>query len=145
MPPACSEILKLSDNWYTIRMKNPLTSDELAVYKQRLTEELGLLETELNKAGARDPEHPTDWTAKPDPMDILEADENEVADALESLQENQSLVKDLEIRYREVAAALDRIKNGTYGICKISGKPIEKERLDANAAADTNIEHREDK
>lgn len=27
--------------------------------------------------------------------------------------------------------ALERIKNGTYGICKVTGKPISKERLEA--------------
>jgi RNA polymerase-binding protein DksA len=27
--------------------------------------------------------------------------------------------------------ALDRIENGTYGICKVTGKPIAKERLEA--------------
>ena len=27
--------------------------------------------------------------------------------------------------------ALERIKNGTYGICKVTGKPIAKERLEA--------------
>lgn len=125
-------------------MKNPLTPDELSLYKTRLTEELGLLESELNHAGTRDPEHPTDWTAKPDSMDILEADENEVADSHESLQENQALVTDLEARYREVTSAIERIKEGTYGVCKVCGKPIEKDRLEANPAANTDIEHREE-
>jgi RNA polymerase-binding transcription factor DksA len=31
----------------------------------------------------------------------------------------------------EIDAALDRIRNGTYGICEISGEPIEAERLAA--------------
>jgi len=31
---------------------------------------------------------------------------------------------------RAIDAALDRIKNGTYGICVTSGEPISKERLD---------------
>jgi DnaK suppressor protein len=29
----------------------------------------------------------------------------------------------------QIEQALDRIRNGTYGICEISGKPIEPERL----------------
>ena len=31
----------------------------------------------------------------------------------------------------EIGAALDRIEEGTYGICELTGKPIENERLDA--------------
>ena len=31
----------------------------------------------------------------------------------------------------EIDLALDRIRNGTYGICELTGKRIEKERLDA--------------
>ncbi len=29
----------------------------------------------------------------------------------------------------EIEEALERIRNGTYGICEVTGKPIEKERL----------------
>jgi RNA polymerase-binding transcription factor DksA len=31
----------------------------------------------------------------------------------------------------EIDAALDRIRNGTYGVCELTGKPIEAERLAA--------------
>jgi RNA polymerase-binding transcription factor DksA len=31
----------------------------------------------------------------------------------------------------EIDAALDRIRHGTYGVCEISGEPIEAERLAA--------------
>jgi RNA polymerase-binding transcription factor DksA len=31
----------------------------------------------------------------------------------------------------EIDEALDRIQNGKYGICELTGKPIERERLDA--------------
>jgi DnaK suppressor protein len=31
---------------------------------------------------------------------------------------------------RQLDRALDRIENGTYGICRVTGKPIEKERLE---------------
>lgn len=36
--------------------------------------------------------------------------------------------------------ALDRIEAGTYGICKVTGKPISKERLRAVPHTETSIE-----
>jgi RNA polymerase-binding transcription factor DksA len=50
------------------------------------------------------------------------------------------LVDVLNKRYKDVTAALSRIEDGTYGICSISGKEIESERLDADPAATTCIE-----
>lgn len=36
--------------------------------------------------------------------------------------------------------AIDRIQNGTYGICKVTGKPIPKERLQAVPHTEISIE-----
>ena len=33
---------------------------------------------------------------------------------------------------------LKKIEAGTFGVCEISGEPIEEDRLDANPAARTN-------
>jgi len=30
----------------------------------------------------------------------------------------------------EIEQAIDRIRNGTYGICELTGRPIERERLE---------------
>lgn len=49
----------------------------------------------------------------------------------------------------EIDQALQRIKDGTYGICEMSGKPIEKERLKAipyarySVAAKTELEQQQ--
>jgi RNA polymerase-binding transcription factor DksA len=46
----------------------------------------------------------------------------------------------------EIDEALMRIRRGTYGVCELTGKPIERDRLDAipwtrfSAAAETNLE-----
>ena len=42
-----------------------------------------------------------------------------------SLEENSETV------LREIDAALQRIEDGTYGVCERCGKPIEEERLEA--------------
>ncbi len=47
----------------------------------------------------------------------------------------------LENRWNEVRAALKKIEAGTYGICEISGEPIEEDRLEVNPAARTCKEH----
>lgn len=125
-----------------------MTEHDIQYFKDKLLEEKTLLEREISGVGVKNPTadegSTADWIAKPDDMDIISADENEVADEMESFQNNQAILGSLETRYREVTAALQRIEQGTYGICKITGKEIERARLEANPAADTSIAHREE-
>lgn len=44
-------------------------------------------------------------------------------------------------RWQTVNAALQRIEDGTYGICIVCGNPIDPRRLDAEPATLTCIEH----
>jgi RNA polymerase-binding transcription factor DksA len=74
-------------------------------------------------------------------MDIDSADENEVADKLEELEDNSGIIAKLESQLNEVTAALGRIEKGTYGTCEVCGKPIEMERLEANPSARASIKH----
>lgn len=41
----------------------------------------------------------------------------------------------------EIDAALERIENGTYGVCEVEGTPIEFERLQALPWARTHVKH----
>jgi len=110
-------------------------------FETLLVEELETLDKELRTIGQKNPSNPADWEAKPDRMDIMPADTNEVADSIESYEENTGILKQLEIRYNEVKNALEKIKRGTYGSCELDQKPIELKRLEANPAATTCIEH----
>ncbi|MSR73221.1 hypothetical protein EXS61_01265 [Candidatus Parcubacteria bacterium] len=111
-------------------------------FKEELKKELALVESELKTVGVHNPENPSDWEATPPPSsDILAGDANEAAYRLETYEENAGILKELEIRYNEILGALERIKKGTYGICSVSGEPIEKERLEANPAANTCMKH----
>ncbi len=112
-------------------------------FKIKLEEELTVLERELSATGRKNPDHPGDWEPVPTKMDTLAADESEVADKLGSYQENQVVMNEFEKRYNQVKSALKRISEGKYGICKISGETIERERLEANPAAETCIEHKD--
>lgn len=110
-------------------------------YKKRLEDELALVEKELGTVGRRNAANPGDWEARPEAMDVIPSDQNELADAMESLDENAGILGALEVRYGNVKRALDKIEKGTYGICEVCGKEIEKDRLDANPAARTCIAH----
>lgn len=48
------------------------------------------------------------------------------------------MVTTLQTRLTDVNAALGKIEAGTFGICEVSGEPIEADRLEANPAARTN-------
>ena len=71
----------------------------------------------------------------------MSADLNDVADRTEEYDARRAELAVLENRWNEVRAALKKIAVGTYGICEISGEPIEEDRLDVNPAARTCKEH----
>jgi RNA polymerase-binding transcription factor DksA len=47
----------------------------------------------------------------------------------------------LELRFNDIKAALEKIKNGTYGKCEIGGEDIPEERLEANPSAKSCLKH----
>ena len=106
-------------------------------YKKSLLEEKKLLEKELNSVAVKD--ESGDWIPKSEGDYQNDDEEVKVSD----YTTNVSITASLEVRYQNVLHALQRIKDGTYGICEISGKKIEKQRLDANPAARTNIENKD--
>lgn len=112
-------------------------------FKDKLQEELAMVENQLNDVGRKNPDNKLDWEAEPAEMGADSADENETADKIEEYETNTALLKELEIRYNDIKVALDKIEGGTYGFCEISGQPIEKDRLEANPAARTCKAHME--
>lgn len=112
-------------------------------FKAKLEEELKVLEEELASVGRKNPDNPKDWEAEVKDLTPDTAEESEVADYMEEYEGNTAILKQLEIRYNEVKRALEKIADGKYGICEVSGEPIETERLEANPAARTCIEHKD--
>jgi RNA polymerase-binding transcription factor DksA len=110
-------------------------------FKGKLEQELAAVEEELNDVGRKNPTNKLDWEAEPADMNVDSADPNEVADNIEEYEENTAVLKDLEVKFNDIKDALAKIEKGTYGICEISGEPIEKERLEANPAARTCMKH----
>ncbi len=115
-------------------------------YKKELEKELTLLTKELRELGQQDPNNPNNWIAKSSnesKADDDHTDSNDNADDLEDLGERNAITSDLEIRFKNIKDALQRIKNETYGICEVCGEQIEDARLDANPAATMCIKHME--
>lgn len=105
--------------------------------KTKLQAELSRLESELSKIAAQNPNNPLDWQATNGTVATDSADENEVADVMEEFETNTAIVSELEKQYDDVQLALEKIEKGNYGICEISGHPIEDDRLEVNPAART--------
>ena len=111
-------------------------------YKKLLQSEKENLEKELATVGRKNPDNSGDWEATEPAEGIDRADEDEVAEGIGEYENNTAILKQLEIRLNEIKNALAAIKTGTYGKCKICNKVIEPARLEANPAAVTCLEHR---
>lgn len=114
-------------------------------FKEKLEKEKKLLEEELSTVAKVNPDNPEHWDATPGSIEVDAADDNEVADKMEELEENEAIIEQLEPQLKEVNAALVRIETGTYGTCEVSGEAIEVDRLEANPSARTCIAHMNDK
>ena len=109
-------------------------------FQKKLTAEKNTLEEGLKEIGRVNPKNSKDWEAKSADTEEISFND-EVADRLEELEEREAEITPLEIRLRNVDMALAEITAGTYGICHICQKPIERERLEVNAAAHTCKQH----
>lgn len=98
-----------------------MTNEEL---RMKLEEELDTVAQELADLGHED-------------IDSTATESDELADRMEEHGENLSEKGTLSFRKKEIEAALDRMQDGTYGICEECGEKIEEERLEANPAART--------
>lgn len=66
-----------------------------------------------------------------------------MADRTEEYDTRRAELAELEGRWNDIRDALKKIDAGTYGVCEVSGEPIEEDRLIANPAARTCKEHME--
>ncbi len=114
----------------------------LSHFKEKLETERALVIKELTQIGVvKNKKNPDDWEATPQNIDTTRSDPNEVADRIESYEGNTALVQELDGRLAEIDAALEKIKNNSYGVCEIGGEKIEEDRLEANPAAKTCKKH----
>ncbi|MCX6713268.1 MAG: TraR/DksA C4-type zinc finger protein [Candidatus Vogelbacteria bacterium] len=112
--------------------------------KQKLEAEKAKLTAELSSFATPDKNEPGDWDVKreenPGGSDVSD----EVANELEGLVERKATELPLEKQLQKVNLALEKMTTGKYGICEISGEPIEADRLEANPSARTCKHHMEE-
>jgi len=118
-----------------------MTHVDLDDMQALLVAEKDQLEEELESRGRK--VDGNDWQGSSSELKASLADQTEIADQIEELATNVPLVEELERRYRDVNSALERIEKGNFGTCEVCGKEIPKDRLEANPAAKTCIEHAE--
>ena len=115
--------------------------------KTALEKERDLLVGELKTIATPDPNLKDDWNVKHEEWSEDQIASDEELEAGESVNEsdedmkNKALSDHLELRLKEVNDALKMVEEGTYGICKVCKNPIPIDRLRANPAAETDIEH----
>ncbi len=112
-------------------------------FKELLEKEKVKLESELKTVGRENPAVDGDWQVKGEANERDRADETEVADSLESLEENTAIVAQLETQLNQVMKALQKIADDSYGFCEIGGEEIEADRLEATPSATTCKAHME--
>ncbi len=105
-------------------------------FKELLEKELKTLEEELSTVGRKNPDQKGDWEAT-ESEDIDPAEDAEVANSIETYENNRGILNQLEVRLNNVKKALIKIGEGTYGICEVCGNNIEEDRLEANPHAPT--------
>jgi len=115
-----------------------MNQEKIDKYKSILEAELLELTTDL-KTIATQNTISKDWVAVPVASDLNNADENEESDGVEEWNERRAALGQLEIRYRNITLAIEKIEENKYGLCEISGDEIEEARLNANPAARTNM------
>jgi RNA polymerase-binding transcription factor DksA len=118
--------------------------NDTSAYKIQLEEELETLTGDLKELGIHNPQVKEDWIALPQDVAEQDADENVVADKAEDWLERSATLGQLETRYNNITKALEKIADGTFGICEIGGEEIEQDRLSANPAARTCKAHMND-
>lgn len=82
-----------------------------------------------------------DWIPLAVDTNVPTAEKADMAEQTEQYETNLGIQKKLEERWSNIVAALKRIEKGTYGKCEVGGDPIPEDRLRANPAARTCINH----
>ena len=104
-----------------------MDENELKKFKERLLKEKERLEAELGYVNSTMEQSQSEWMQD-------EMYQNHMADVgTETFMRENDLSLSLNVRdlLTRVNESLKRIDEGTYGFCRVCGRPIEKERLEA--------------
>jgi len=113
-----------------------MEKDKLPQFKKLLEEKRAKVEKELESIAQRDPKLKGDYDTRfPDFGAPQSTDES----ALEVAAYESTLPIEyaLEVRLQEINKALDKIKNGKFGLCEKCGQAIDEKRLMIMPEAET--------
>lgn len=114
--------------------KSQISAETLAQIKGQLLADKARIESELSAvSGGEENEKHAIFPEYGDKMD-------ENAQEIDSYTTNLATEKILEDNLRDIEATLQRIEDGTYGICKYCGMPIAEKRLLARPVASACVE-----
>lgn len=117
--------------------KNTLDKEFIKKIENQLLAEKTRLEKELAQFTKKNPHNASDYDA--DFPTIGDAEDENAAEVA-TYSDNLTLERTLESALRDVNSALKRVKEGTYGICRYCGKPIDPKRLEARPASSACME-----
>ncbi|MFU8812209.1 MAG: TraR/DksA family transcriptional regulator [Balneolaceae bacterium] len=112
----------------TSKMSTHLTDEELAGFKKQL---LALQEEEQEEIKTLREGIESINQKADDNRSGTAHHQGDVASDTQLKKTNYQLIENKQQKLEKIAAALDRIELGTYGICTVTGSQISKERLDA--------------
>lgn len=113
-------------------------------FKTLLEKERGDIEESLKEYARKSINEETgviDWIPLNVDTNVPTAEKGDMAEQAEQYETSFAIEKKLEERWSNIVAALKRIEEGTYGKCTVGGGDIPEDRLKANPAASTCINH----
>jgi len=122
------------------RFKTHLSDDELNHFKQKLIEQKSETKEEIENLKSSAESIDADADDRQSGTDHHPAD---VASDDHMKKTTYQLLEKQREKLKFIDAALERIESGTYGICTATGKPIQKERLEAIPYAMHSVEAKE--
>ncbi|TFG35921.1 MAG: TraR/DksA family transcriptional regulator [Parcubacteria group bacterium] len=108
--------------------------------KEKLEKEGASIEKELSRFAKKDGKIKGDWNTVFPNFSGAEAGHGDMEKAADEVEEYSTLLPiehSLEIKLKNINLALEKIKDGTYGLCEKCKKEISEERLIAFPEAET--------
>ena len=106
---------------------------DIKKFKDKLKKQKKELRTMLERFAEEDDKPEGDWDTKFPNFDNRHLEE--AADEVEEFDSLRSIEHSLELKLKRTNEALEKVKNGGYGICEGCDNKIEKERLEVAPAA----------
>jgi RNA polymerase-binding protein DksA len=117
---------------------SPLTQEQLEYFKNRLLSDKKRLTEELEHLGNKD--KTGKFAVDYDKIESGGSSDDDNASEISEMADLVAIEERLQKELSDVNKALKAMDDGTYGICKYTGKPIDIRRLEARPTSLTSVE-----